>query len=101
MTKEEQVLIQIAEEFPEFKTLIESVITQTKDQRQKDLIESSQYNTSEFGPARPKSSGVKIPPPRPFSPNIIDTFANPRRKQPLQFGLMGMPYRSGAPYLGR
>ena len=101
MTKEEQALIQIAEEFPEFKTLIESVITQTKDQRQKDLIESSQYNTSELGPARPQSSGVKIQPPRPFSPNIIDTFANPRRKQPLQFGLMGMPYRSGAPYLGR
>lgn len=51
--------------------------------------------------AKPQSSGVKIQPPRPFSPNIIDTFADPRRKQPLQFGLMGMPYRSGAPYLGR
>jgi len=101
MTEEERALLQIAEDYPEFKAIIESVITQGKDKRQKDLIESAQYNPSELGPARPESSGVKIPAPRPFSPNIIDTFADPRRKQPLQFGLMGMPYRSGASYLGR
>lgn len=49
--------------------------------------------------AKPGSYGTKYQAPTPYSP--LNTFADPRRRQPLQFGLMGMPYRSGATYLRR
>ncbi len=56
--KEEQELLALAEEFPQFRDTIMSVISKKKDQRMQDLFESAQYNPSELGPAAPRSSGV-------------------------------------------
>ena len=56
--KEEQELLALAEEFPQFRDTIMSVISKKKDQRMQDLFESAQYNPSELGPAAPHSSGV-------------------------------------------
>ena len=55
---EEQELLALAQEFPQFAEIIMSVISKKKDQRMQDLFESAQYNPSELGPAAPRSSGV-------------------------------------------
>ena len=55
---EEQELLALAEEFPQFRDTIMSVISKKKDQRMQDLFESAQYNPSNLGPAAPRSSGV-------------------------------------------
>ena len=55
---EEQELLALAQEFPQFAETIMSVISKKKDQRMQDLFESAQYNPSELGPASPRSSGV-------------------------------------------
>ena len=55
---EEQELLALAQEFPQFAETIMSVISKKKDQRMQDLFESAQYNPSELGPAAPRSSGV-------------------------------------------
>jgi len=55
---EEQELLALAQEFPEFEEIIMSVISKKKDQRMQDLFESAQYNPSNLGPASPRSSGV-------------------------------------------
>ena len=55
---EEQELLALAEEFPQFRDTIMSVISKKKNQRMQDLFESAQYNPSELSPAAPRSSGV-------------------------------------------
>ena len=55
---EEQELLALAREFPQFAETIMSVISKKKDQRMQDLFESAQYNPSNLGPASPRSSGV-------------------------------------------
>ena len=55
---EEQELLALAEEFPQFRDTIMSVISKKKNQRMQDLFESAQYNPSNLGPASPRSSGV-------------------------------------------
>ena len=55
---EEQELLALAQEFPQFAETIMSVISKKKDQRMQDLFESAQYNPSELGPAAPRSRGV-------------------------------------------
>ena len=55
---EEQELLALAREFPEFEEIITSVISKKKNQRMQDLFESAQYNPSELSPAAPRSSGV-------------------------------------------
>ena len=55
---EEQELLALAREFPEFEEIITSVISKKKNQRMQDLFESAQYNPSNLGPAAPRSSGV-------------------------------------------
>ena len=55
---EEQELLALAQEFPQFAETIMSVISKKKDQRMQDLFESAQYNPSNLGPASPRSSGV-------------------------------------------
>ena len=55
---EEQELLALAQEFPQFAETIMSVISKKKDQRMQDLFESAQYNPSELSPAAPRSSGV-------------------------------------------
>ena len=55
---EEQELLALAEEFPQFRDTIMSVISKKKGQRMQDLFESAQYNPSNLGPASPRSSGV-------------------------------------------
>ena len=58
MMTEEQELLALAEEFPQFRDTIMSVISKKKNQRMQDLFESAQYNPSNLGPAAPRSSGV-------------------------------------------
>ena len=55
---EEQELLALAKEFPQFAETIMSVISKKKNQRMQDLFESAQYNPSELGPAAPRSRGV-------------------------------------------
>ena len=55
---EEQELLALSEEFPQFRDTIMSVISKKKNQRMQDLFESAQYNPSNLGPAAPRSSGV-------------------------------------------
>ena len=55
---EEQELLALSEEFPQFRDTIMSVISKKKNQRMQDLFESAQYNPSNLGPASPRSSGV-------------------------------------------
>ena len=55
---EEQELLALAREFPEFEEIITSVIFKKKNQRMQDLFESAQYNPSELSPAAPRSRGV-------------------------------------------
>ena len=55
---EEQELLALAQEFPQFAETIMSVISKKKNQRMQDLFESAQYNPSNLGPAAPRSSGV-------------------------------------------
>ena len=55
---EEQELLALAEEFPQFRDTIMSVISKKKNERMQDLLESAQYNPSNLGPAAPRSSGV-------------------------------------------
>jgi len=55
---EEQELLALAEEFPQFRDTIMSVISKKKNQRMQDLFESAQYNPSNLGPASPSPHGV-------------------------------------------